>query len=245
MTLGDILIKARNLTGTDTSSYTNANALIDINLWLQKVVGMIFDSQDESDWDDQRNTTYPIKTAPLVASQRDYTIPVSEKVLKIKDVSITYDGTNSYRATPIDLTDYSAIGNATSAMTTQNTTIDSYFAKTAPSYDYKFNSIWIYPTANASDVAAGAKIIIEWFRQATEFTSAELSTGTVVPGFDDTFHAILAYGPAFEYAESKQLPQAKQIGAVLADYEARLRKQYSVKQGDRKYQLQQDYQSYK
>lgn len=244
MTLGDIATKARALTGTDSNSYTDANLLIDINLWLQKIVGMIFDSQDESDWDDQRNSTYPIKTTPMVANQRDYRIPVSEKVLKIKDVTAYYDGVNGYRATPVDITDYQ-IGNTTSSSTAQSTVVDANFPTTAPAYDYKFNSIWLYPLPTTSNVSAGGYILIEWFRQATEFTSGELTAGTVVPGFDDTFHAMLAYGPAYEYAESKQLPQAKQIGAVLSDYEARLRKQYSVKQGDRKYQLLQEYQSYK
>lgn len=248
MTLGDILTKARNLTGTDSNSYTNANALIDLNLWLQKIVGMIFDSQDESDWDDQRNSDYPIKKTSLVASQRDYRIPVSEKVLKIKDLTIYYDGVNGYRATPIDLTEFEDLGNAPSNATggtTQNAKIDAYFSRTTPGYDYKYNSIWLYPTCTATDVSAGAFMLIEWFRQATEFTSAELSTGTVVPGFDDTFHAMLAYGMAFEYASSKQLPQLKQIQPILADFEARLRKQYSVKQGDRQYQLKQSYQNYK
>ncbi len=243
-TIGDIATKARSLTNTDSDSYSNADLLIDINMWQQKMVGMIFDSQDESDFDDQRNTTYPIKTVPLVAGQRDYGIPVSEKVLKVKDVTIYYDGTNGYRARPFDITDID-VGNTTSTSTAQSVRLDGLFTKTTPQYDYKFNAIWVYPLPVQSDVTAGGFILIEWFRQATDFTSAELTTGTVVPGFDDTFHMMLAYGAAFERATSKQLPQLKAISAGLTDYEARLRKQYSVKQGDRKYQLLQDYQSYK
>jgi hypothetical protein len=59
MTLGQIATKARLLTNTDTSQYTDANLLVDINLWLQKLVAtMIYESQDESDFDDARRTTY-------------------------------------------------------------------------------------------------------------------------------------------------------------------------------------------
>lgn len=255
MTLGDIAIKARDLTGTDINSYPDANLLIDINIWYQKIVSMIFDSQDDADFDDQRNTSYPIKNVALIANTRDYNIPVSEKMLKLKDVSVTYDGVNYYRATPIKLTDY-YLGNAPSnasspSGTTQNTTIDAYFPKTAPAYDYKYNSIWIYPMANSSDVAQGAQILAEWYRQVTNFTSSDygsgnlLSTSTVVPGFDDTFHPVLAYGPAMEYSAKKQLPQLKQIVPQLEDYESRLRRQYSSKQSDRRFILKMDYQNYK
>ena len=102
MTLGDINLKVYNLTATDISSYPDASMLIDINLWYQKIVSMIFESQDDSDFDDQRNTNYPVVTTPMVAGQRDYSIPVSEEVLKIKRVDITYDGTHYFRATPFD-----------------------------------------------------------------------------------------------------------------------------------------------
>lgn len=245
MTLSDINTKIDDLTGdTDRVAYPVANRLIDINIWLQKVVGMIFDSQDEDDYDDQRASDYPTKTTPL-ATTRDYQIPVSEKFLKMKNVSVTYDGTNYYRALPIDDSESERGIVARSQDTTANTTIDAFFAKTAPRYDLKWNALWLYPLASAADVAAGGKIITEWYRQATPFTSTELSTGTVVPGFDDTFHPILAYGPAFEYCHPKGLQQTKAILLELQDYEARLRKQYSTKQGDRMNALESTYPNFK
>lgn len=207
---------------------------------------MILDSQDESDFDDIRQTSasgYPIFTVPLTTN-RDYFVAQTYNMLKIKDVSVYYDGVNGYRAKPVDDSELNiAVGTSTS--TTQNSTIDANFSRTSPRYDLKFNAFWLYPRALAADVTAGGFMVLEWFRGPTEFTLAELTTGTAIPGFDSTFHAMLAYGPAFEYCEAKQLPQASSIYRELQMYEDRLRKQYGSKQLDRHIGLKADFQSYK
>lgn len=243
MTLGDINTKITSLTGTDTNNYPNPERLVDINIWYQKIGGIILDSQDESDFDDPNHGDYPIQTVALTTN-RDISIPVAEKILKMKDVTVFYDGVTGYRANPVDTADME-FGIAPASATTQNTTIDSNFARTSPRYDWKFGSLFIFPRASSADVAAGGYVIAEWFRQIKEFTLSDLTTGTVVPGFDDTFHAMLAYGPAFEYCEAKGLPQAATIYNELQVYEQRLRKQYSSKQLDRKYMFGLDYQNNK
>lgn len=206
---------------------------------------MIYGSQDESDFDDQRNTTYPIKTVPLVAGQRDYSIPVSEKVVSIKRVDVSYDGGATWnRATPIDSSEI-AEGMGRFSDSTAESTLDGNFTKSEPRYDTKYNALFLYPRADATDVANGALMKVEWNREITEITSAEVTTGTLVPGFDSAFHPVLAYGPAFEYATINNLPTAKTYWAILQDYEARLNKVYGSKQKDRNYQLVSEYQSYK
>lgn len=250
-TLSDIQSKITNLTSADTIQYPNADRLIDINLWQQKIVGMIMDSEDESYFDDARFTGYPKVTTPLTTN-RDYSISqtltdtggISYSVLKVKSVSVSYDGVAYYRATPMDLAETILPDNPSSA-TTANTTLDAYFSRTAPRYSYKNNAILLYPLAQQADVTAGGKMIIELERGAADFTSSDLTTGTAVPGFDITFHMMLAYGPAFEFCQSKGMPQASSLYRELQVYEDRLRRQYSSKQLDRKYQLQGDYQSMK
>jgi hypothetical protein len=238
LTLGEIATKARHLANANISNYPDANLLIDINLWYQKVVTMILESQDDDDFDDKRNTTYPIKSIALVAGQRDYPIPVAEKMLKLKRIDISYDGVNFYRAIPIDDGEMQS-GMGRSIDSTQESTLDNLFPKTAPRYDTKYNSIFIYPRADNSDVSNGAVMRAEWSRQVTPFTTADytsvITDSTVVPGFDDPFHPILAYGPAFEYTEAFNKPQAGNIKAMLADYEARLKQSYSNKDRDRQY----------
>lgn len=241
MTLGDIATKARFLTNTDTTSYPDANLLIDINIWYHKVVSMILESQDESDFDDSRRTNYPIQTTPMVANQRDYTMPVNEKVLKIKRVDVSWNGgTNWYRAEPIDSGTIQA-GIGFDSATAVDAELDQQFIQIAPRYDIAYNAVWIYPMPTATDVANGAIIRTEWERQIQVFTTADytsvITDSTVVPGFDDPWHQMLSYGAAYEYAQTKQLPMQAQIAQKLQEDEIRLRAAYSHKQLDRRYAL--------
>jgi hypothetical protein len=218
------------LTGADTSSYPVAQRAVDINIWNEKIVGMILDSQDESDYDDPNWGDYAIVTTPLVAGQRDYVIPISEQVIQLKRLDVCYDGQNPYRATPLDSSEIpEGLGNETQ--------IDTYFSKAAPGYDTVSNAMFLYPRADATDVANGGYMRAFWSRSPKAITSSDINTGTYIPGFDYTFHPMLAYGPAYDYAVAKQMPQANQYAEVLADYEARLRRQYGSKQKDRVLQL--------
>ena len=237
MTIGEISTKITNLTGQDTTNYSNADRLIDINIWLHKVGSIIRDSQDESDFDDLNLSDYPNLNTPLVAGQRDYPIPVSEHMISIKNVSVCYDGTNTVKATPIDASELD-IGLAPLTKTTTQNIIDSYFTRTNPRYDTAYNSVFLYPRAVAADVTAGGYIFIEWQRDLDPFTSSELTSGTKVPGFDTTYHPILAYGPAYDFLFShKVYDKADRILPILSDWEARLRREYATKNRDRTYQL--------
>lgn len=250
-TIGDINTKISNLTTSDTNQYPNSDRLIDINLWQQKIVGMIMQSEDETYFDDSRFTGYP-KVTFLLTTNRDYYISPSQtdtggitySVLKLKSLSVSYDGVNIYKATPMDLA-ATNLPDASSAATTANTNLDAFFSRTAPSYSYKNGSVWLYPMATAADVTAGGFIVAELERGAAEFTLSDLSTGTAIPGFDVTFHAMLAYGPASEFLLAKGMPQYKGVAQELQVYEQRLKNQYSSKQLDRRYQLEADYQSMK
>lgn len=252
MTIGDVSTKITNLTTTDTNTYPNSDRLIDINLWGQKIVSMILDSEDETYYDDPNFTGYPKVTTPLSTNRDIYINPTQTdsggktySILKLKTLSVSYDGTNYHRAVPLDLAELSGIGDAPASATTQNQTIDANFSKTSPRYSVKNGAIWLYPMASSSDVASGAKMISEWERGMAEFTLSDLTTGTAIPGFDISFHAMLAYGPSFEFCQSKGMPQTDKISEELAKYEIRLRRQYSSKQQDRQYQLSSDYQSMK
>lgn len=248
MTIGEISTKITQLTGADTTSngYPSANRLIDINNWYHKVVStMIYPAQDESDFDDQRNTTYPIKYVIFEAGQRDYPIPVSEKVVALKRCDISWDGGATWcKAEPIDSNEIPD-GMGRGSDTAAENTLDGNFDKTHPRYDSKYNSIFVYPRPTQTDEDNGALMKLEWQREVTPFTSGELTTGTEVPGFDTAFHPILAYGPAFEYAVINNPPLAKSLFSVLQDYEARLNKAYGLKQKDRELQLRDSAENYK
>lgn len=237
MTLGDVATKARFITNTDTTSWPDSQLLIDINIWYHKVVSMILESMDEADFDDARRTNYPIQTTPLIANQRDYTMPVSEKVLKIKRVDLSWDnGATWYRATPFDSGVLSTGIGFTNASST-DVNLDQNFIQSAPRYDLAYNAIWVFPMPLAADVTNGALMRVEWERQIQVFTTSDYSSvitdSTVVPGFDDPFHIMLAYGAAFEYATARQLPEVAQISSKLQEDEMRLKQHYGRKDLDR------------
>lgn len=238
MILSEINTKITQATGADTTSngYPSATRVIDINSWQHRVHSMILDSQDESDFDDTSNTNFPIKYLSMVAGQRDYSIPYTDKIVELKRVDVSYDGVNFVRATPIDSGEIvDGIGLSTS--TTQETTTDGQFSTANPRYDYKYGSIFIYPRATTAQVAAGAAIKYEGSREMTEFTTSDLSTGTAVPRFDSAFHPFLWLGPSYEYCMFWNLPQTKGLKGLMDDLEVRLRRQYGKKVKDRDTQV--------
>lgn len=247
MTLGDIAKKARSYTNTDINSYPDANLLIDINIWYQKLVTMIFESQDDTDFDDARRTDYPVQTQAMIANQRDYQMQVSEAVLKIKRVDLTYDGSHWYRAEPFDTGSF-RFGIGYDAATSTDVVFDQHFIQQNPRYDVAYGSVWIMPMPLAADVTNGGTIRVEWERNVIPFVVGDytsvLTDSTVVPGFDAPFHPMLALGAGFEYAFTRQLPQLVQIQQQLTDWETRLRQAYGRKELDTRLNLAPSYQSF-
>ena len=228
-------------TGLGDTAISGNAAMLDhfvrlINSRYQQVVTTILQSQDEWDWDDINHTDYPIVTTPLVADQRDYSLTAAEKVLKIKRVDVCYSGTSStcYKAEPIDSGEM-ATGLGYDAET------DGRFSKTAPRYDLQYNSIFLYPRANAADVTNGGVLRVEWTREIDEFTDSDT---TQEPGIDEAFHPMLSIGASLDWAIAKGDDRKADLQALYNDYEARLVRYYGDKQEDRRYAMVSDFINY-
>lgn len=245
MNLGNINTKLTTESGADTNTYPNTERIIDINNAGLKLQSMILDSQDESDFDDVNHGDFPILTVPLTTNQ-SLKIPQSEYVVSIKKLVVSYNGVDFYEAKPIDSGEVDGVIQVPSSATTAMASIDSKFSKTAPRYDWKYGALFLYPRASSADVAAGAVALVEWNREVYQFSSAELATGTLIPGIDSAFHPYLFLEPAFNWCSAKgktdRLPSLK---ARMDDIEARLRKQYGKKQKDRRMSLLAQYKNYK
>lgn len=230
MTLADIKNFTYFRTNSDSTLFPAADQLISINRWLHKVWSMMIDSVDSWDIDDASRTDYAIITTPLIASQRDYTLPASLKAVQIKRVDVTYNGSTYYKCEPWDSsTTGEGLGN--------NSDTDNMFSKTGPVYDLRSNSIFLYPLPNSADVTAGAKLRVEYSRELVEVSSSDLSAGTLVPPIDEPFHMMLALGLSYDYAVAKNIEQKQDIITELQDYEVRLRRQYGKKDLDTKLAL--------
>lgn len=192
-----------------------------INEWYQKVVTMIFISQDNWNWDDSNATDYPIASTNLVANQQDYPIPVNLGMLKVLRVDITFDGTTWVRCNPIDV---QSIVQAADSTTTAND-----FSTQSPCYDIKSNAFFLYPVPTRN-VTAGLKV---WFlRGPLEFVYTDT---TKQPGIDPAFHSMLSVGAASDYALIKNLPTAPGLAAKMQDYELRLKQYYGRKDEDKQW----------
>lgn len=236
MNLANIDTKVTELTKSDSIiAYPTANRLINYNIWNQKIVSMILDSQDTSDFEDANRTGYSTLVAPLIANQRDYRFGIGDGVVEVRRVDISYDGVTSNRSTPVDSSEI-GIG-----LIEGSTDIDKYYSQSSPAHDWKYNALFIYPKPT---VELGS-IEVEVSRTAKDVTSEQYIAGTMTPGFDENFHPMAAYGMALEFFIANGMSeQAAQTSQILSDYEVRLRRQYGKK--DREYPLrfQSDYVNY-
>lgn len=236
MNLSDINTKVTELTNSDTTvGYPNANRLINLNIWNQKVFTWILDSQDSSDADDANRTGYSILSSPLQANQRDYNFGITNGITEIKTVDVSYDGVNSYKAVPIDRSELD-IG-----LIEGETVIDTYFSKNAPAYDIKNGSVFLYPMPTATL----GTVEIDVSRVAKDFTLSDLTTGTAQPGFDQNFHMAIPYGMAYEFfIANKMDTDADRMITTINDLEVRCRRQYGKKQREYPLRFEAAYEDY-
>lgn len=205
-------------TGDSTGEFTDADRLLSINKAVDDIHIMILQAQDGDDFDDKNYTTeFPIKTTTLEANKADYTLPTD--LVKMKRLTISYDGTNYYKMTPFDI---SQAGQAIKS---------SYFSETSPYYDLHDNSVEVYPTPTA-DVVKGLKIWIS--REMALYTTVEVSAGTKSPGFDRQFHYLVPLKASWSWLfyKTKDYAGADRIKQQIDEGEQRLKQHYSDKQRD-------------
>ena len=188
MNINLIVTKSRKLVAADSTSWTDANLLIDINIAYENIVTEILKNDRTWEFDDQNFSTSPILTTTLVVDQNDYAF--STVFLNILAVDVLDSSGIYQRLTSID-------------MSQVNIPLDELYPDSALpfKYDVRYGSIWLYPAPAANDVTTAAGLRIYAQRNADNFTSAQVTTGTKVPGFS-IHHEVLAFLAAKDYANS-------------------------------------------
>lgn len=186
-TITDINILTRFLCDATSTQYTDANLLITTNQAYEETDSDILKADGRWQFDDSNFTTFPIATTTLISGQKDYSFDVS--LLRILKVEVMDKNGKYYIVNPIDFRDIS--GSITEYQSTSG----------APQeYDVQGSSIVLYPAPDngvSVTLAAGLKVYFQ--RTADIFTSAQVSTGTKVPGFASPFHNILSYKAAIPF----------------------------------------------
>ncbi len=192
-----------------------------INTAYHSTIAAILKAQDEWDWDDPNHAdTGFIKTFDLTASQQYVDLTLTAKILKVKRVELKIDGTNWYKAEPIDVNEIDFAVNDT-------TLIASHFTSSNPYYDQHGRYLFTYPIAQ-SNVTGGVKVWVT--REVDEFTTADT---TQEPGIDEPFHELIPLKASLDWALQKRLDNKAEIAAKAAKVEADMMMFYGKKNDDR------------
>lgn len=252
MTIGDVSNLVTFYTGASSSQFSNADRAILFNKWGQQILNEILRTQDEWDFDDTAITsTHPSAKRDFVANRQDYAFSTAQwsligkeggsdgsstaiRPLKIKRVEFSYDGSNFYRATPLDKNERS--------LASTSSIINSEFQIIDPFYDLEGNALWAYPIPT-SNVTGGIRITFT--RQLTQYTSSDIATGTAVFGFDDSYHHIVAIGTSYDWAVRTGKNNVQLLKNELETELQKLRNSTGQRQNDRIGRVGANYVSYK
>jgi len=147
---------------------------------------------------------------------------LTNKVLKIRKVETTYDGTNWVPVRPM-----SVDGDTD---TTDATGILNAFSQNAPYYQQEGTFLYIRPTPTAS-VTGGVKVWVT--REIKEYTVT--TDDAVEPGIDEPFHEYIGIRAALKYAVFHGLADRKaDLMTLDNDCQGRLKEHYSSKNSDRR-----------
>lgn len=171
------------------------------------------------EWDDDNQTDLPIATTALTTDQQDYSLAVTH--LSVKRIEILNASTGS---TWIELTpfDQSELRGQSITEFMESAGIPTY-------YDKIGNSIFLYPPPDYTR-AAGLKVYFQ--RPPALYTSAEVTTGTKVPGFNSLYHDLISFHAAHDYALANGLPNANQLMASIIQKEEALVSDYQMRNKD-------------
>src|SRR3990167_5957824 len=195
MTISELNQETRDLCDADTVSYPAATLLRRVNSSLETLVGKIINADGNWQYDDTNYTDLPVGTGNLVSGQSSYSF--SAEYLDILEVMILTTGGIYQRITPFDPSELGMsfddwVGSATG---TPPNGFPQYYDKLGDSIRLDRS-----PTATHATLTNGLKVRFK--RTADLFTSAQVTTGTKVPGIASPYHQLIAYMAAIPYCMS-------------------------------------------
>jgi hypothetical protein len=203
MTIANIESLTRFLTNTDTTSLSAANLLILENKYYEEVTGLILSETAgaQNQHGDLNYGAFPTFSINLVAGTQSYSLKDFSSVpLVYLGVEVLDENGNPHVLRKTSIREIHKT----------DTAFDDYQSTDGlPSeYEIRDGEIVLYPAPAAANVTTSNGLILYYLRTADVFTSAQVSTGTKVPGFPSPWHDLLSWGPAYDYALANGLPNA-------------------------------------
>lgn len=188
---------------------------------------LIMQTDGRWQWDDYNNPTtdqgdgtggQPVATTTLTANQQDYQLAVSHLIITRVEAKDTAG--NWHKLRPFDEHDL------------LNTSLTDFMktAGTPTLYDKKGVSVILYPKPSYTQ-AASLKVYFE--RPPILYTSAEVTTGTKVPGFNSLYHELIPLKVAHEYSIANAESNKSQLFlSNILRMEANLKEDYDIRADD-------------
>lgn len=205
---------------SDSSSYSVADKVADMNLAMDRVLSIIFKSNGKWQFDDSNHTDYPIIMTSLVAGQRDYSFTTDEQGNLILDIyKVMVKNADGYyeEIYPVDQQSDEGTGAFYDGRNTQGTPYR---------YDKTANGIFLDSVPDTT-IASGIKIFIN--RESSYFTTADT---TKKPGFSGIFHEYIALRPSFQYAYRNGLSNSVALQNEMDKMELDIKKHYRDRSRD-------------
>jgi hypothetical protein len=213
--------------GTITSDTTlKKKFIIRINNAQDDVFMEALDAQDGWDPDDPRYTDRKKFTVSMTKN-RDYTFAVNENILEWERVDVSYDGSEFYRAQPIDTTELGfGVGGGA---------LDDRFNQSDPRYDVRGNQLLLFPKGDQDAVDAGGELRLEWARAPKEF-ALDGTDDSEEPFVPRPFHNDVAVRASYDWAKIKKSENGSLLSRLEADIKEskrRIENYYSSRNNDR------------
>ena len=178
--------KTRNLCDADSTSYPDAELLLNVNESYERRVSQFIGMDGLWGFDDTNYSNFPKGKTTLVAGQKDYSFNV--EILSVDQVQVKDNGGIWHKLREVDRTKF---GMAE----------EEYMKENGLPFEYDLDggSIVLYPAPKAGDVTLADGLQVFFQRTADIFTSAQVTTGTKLPGFASPFHYLLSYDAAIPW----------------------------------------------
>jgi len=217
MNISDITNKIYLLTKTNATSFPTASMLICINNAYERVASLIFSADGRWQFDDSNQTDLPIATTTITTGQQDYSLATTH--LNIQRVEVKDTNGNWQKLLPIDKAD----------VYDQSITDFMKGGGTPLYYDKFGTTIMLYPSPSYTQ-AASLKLYFD--RGPVLFTSAEVSTGTKTPGFNNLYHDLIPLWASYDYALANGLKNANQLMVEIQRKEEALKEDFALRSAD-------------
>ena len=223
MTIADINAEARSLCDADTTSYIAADLLRRVNNAYETVIGWLINADGTWQFDDSNYTDIPEGTIDLTTAVASYTF--SDELLQVEEVSVKDTGGTYRRIEPFDP---SEIGMTAQEHFNDQTGRPTHYDKITD------DTIKLYPTPITGSVTLTAGLKVRFKRKADLYTSAQVTTGTKVPGFASPWHSILAYMAAIPYCMSYKKDRVGLYEKRVEDLKRELIANYGRRERDKR-----------